>query len=266
MVIGACATKPVSAPPSPAVPSASRPAGGDFLRGQAIQLKRPSVVYALPSAKSKAVADVETGTMLLLVDTSPRKTWLFVQDEDGHRGWVPAKFTDFRWESPRAEDKTTAAATEDLEESNDVREVVEESSRGRAQGSVLETGVRKSFSDPHGDWAWMALYTRYLWQNGPLSFGLQGGYDGYLGGQRGGSALPLRLKVRNFDPQRGVAFLVDAGAFFMRHPSEGWSTGVALGMGSSVVYSSGFTHGLRLGLDFVPGTRFGLEWNLGWSF
>lgn len=236
--------------------------GGGFVTGQVVKLKRASVVYSQASAKSKPLADVDPGTMLLLIDVSPRKTWLFVQDEDNHRGWVPAKFTDFRGDLA-ADDKK-----DEPEESNEVREQHEESSRGVPHPNVLETGVRKAFSDPNGDWAWLARYTRYFWADGPLAFGLMAGYDGYLGGKRGGASIPLRVKVQNFETGRGTSFTVDAGAYFMRDPDPkvGWSTSGSLGLTSNVLYSSGFTYGLRLGLDFAPGTRFGLEWNLGWTF
>jgi hypothetical protein len=241
---------------------------GSFTSGQVVTIKRNTPVYKLASGKSKPLADVETGTMLLLVDVSPRKTWLFVQDEDGNRGWVPAKFTDFRVDVEEKAPEAAKETPEEAEDDRDERESREERSLGSARANVLETGVRKSFSDPNGDWAWMAKYTRYPWTVSGLDIGVLAGYDGYLGGKRGGYSVPLRLKARHAAPGRGTAMIVDAGVLLMKDPDPAvaWKTSVSLGLASSIVYSSGFTYGLRLGFDFMPGTRFGLEWDLGWTF
>lgn len=63
--------------------------------GVVVKTTRTTPVFAKPAAKSKVLADAETGTLLTLKRVSPQGTWLLLSDDEGNEGWVPANRTDY---------------------------------------------------------------------------------------------------------------------------------------------------------------------------
>lgn len=60
-----------------------------------IRIERKTPVFEAANPKSKAFADLEVGALMIGRELSPRKSWILVEDEDGKKGWIPTRTTNY---------------------------------------------------------------------------------------------------------------------------------------------------------------------------
>jgi hypothetical protein len=62
---------------------------------QILKLKRNTPVFSKPSPRSRVLADAYADTVVILRRLSPKQNWAWVEDEDGHKGWIPTNRTNW---------------------------------------------------------------------------------------------------------------------------------------------------------------------------
>ncbi len=246
------------------------------VNGRVLKLLRESPIFERASPTSKIIADADRETVLILRKVSPRGTWLFVEDEDRHRGWVPKSRTDYvDWKKISLE-KSSEVAIEKRGAFTEEREGSlneEERPRERKQWNhaVAVTG-RRSLFDRNGEYA---IGLSYSLLTAPQSFGgstsgevrayRSGFQTGFFRTNAGGFSLPLRFRMIAGSSVSSFASGPDIGLWLMRTQAREhkWSFGFGYSVALLPFSSSGLFTSLRAGVDFKEGTRFSYELSVG---
>lgn len=248
--------------------------------GLLLTLKKPTSVYAQPSAKSKILADVDANTLVILKKSSPKKLWIYVEDEDGNGGWVPSVRTNFtdilaqqRLEARLQREEKLSQSKEDDEENQSAQREEKQALKNQASHELGFLG-RRGFPDPNGRWG-LGLYYRYMSPPVLISgketsqssrLGIESGYLNF----HNDFSIPLRMKWLSRKSDSLFVMGPDIGIFFMRIKSPNkslsrWSASLGYCAGISPL-DTGFSLLLRGGLEFFHNNRTSLELTTGWVF
>ena len=250
----------------------------NFSAGQLIRIERTSPVFAQPRAKSKILADVDVGTLVILKDVSPQGTWLLVEDEDGNAGWVPRNRTQFQKE-PSTEVKSSAQTeAKPLEDQSEIKgppaPPANFETRRRLLSLISHHTADATRLDPTGAWVAGLAYS-YLHPMGHLNpksermswLGFSVGLLPAWESSRRGFVVPLSYRMWSQSPDSVWGSGPDLGLSFyrMKAPLKNY-WGIPLGYSFAWAPTPrGIFLSLRAAIEFRNRIRPQLEFAGGWS-
>lgn len=133
-------------------------------KGVLLQVTADVPVFSRPDPNSARLANAESGTVLLVIELSSKKSWVHIEDDQGTRGWVPVDRTDLRElleAQVKIQNAQLEAAKAQLEES---AEAQKEAQAVESQASVYQSNARIShvigpLYEFNGGRGWGALYS-----------------------------------------------------------------------------------------------------------
>ena len=269
----------VYAAESPSVSSvASEATKKSFSAGQLIRIERTSPVFAQPRAKSKILADVDPGTLVILKDVSSKGTWLLVEDEDGNAGWVPRNRTQFQKETPAGSKAATKIEAKVPQDQNEIKgppaPPANFETRRRILSLISHHTANATRLDPTGAWV-AGLAFSYLHPMGHLNpkservswLGFSLGILPAWESSRRGFVIPLSYRMWSQSPDSSWGSGPDLGLSFyrMKEPLKNY-WGIPLGYSFAwAPMPRGVILSLRAAVEFRNRIRPQLELACGWS-
>jgi len=234
---------------------------------KAIRVTRLSPVFEAPSVKSKVLADADPGTVLIAREVSTQGGWLLVEDEDGHRGWMPRNRTNFNLLFvPETE------VMPEPQELNQARDKWLESQQATEAPRFKK--FRHQLAGQVSSVGWGGSYTFFQLMNPSGSsmrqgaFGVQLGLHNFWGAQEIFETYATYLKFRWLGQDRNTS--VVSGPDFgvtMRHPEKKWLATLGYSWGwMSRLEHGGFSLLLRPALELGASSRALIELEAGWFF
>ena len=238
------------------------PAPGDpATLPKVIRVERNTPVFQYPSAKSKILADVDVGTVLIARELSNQGRWLFVEDEDGNKGWLPRGRTNFQ----SLLDKRDAVPDSEIDDAKEdaalERNMMEPPRFLWVAGGTAHTrgfGAEFSFLMPY-----------FLSEDGVrerrmgLAVGAYRHWNQRLPNET--VSVPLRFRMLARDRSSWFGSGPDVGAIY-RWGDKSWGAGLGYSLGLVPRTEIGITSLIRGGFEFGGKTHAVLEWQIGWMF
>ncbi len=239
-------------------------------RSEIIKIVRTSPVFERASAKSKIIADVDQGSSFFLIKTSPKGLWLFVEDEDGNKGWVPSNRTNYSTNTQKSTVKKTPHFNIGPQKREE-RSQRSQNSGPSANSFSLLAGViaRQAFDDPNGQRSYGVILHKSLTSSQDSSFSEPDFMNllsiGAMLSESELSDLAFPLKYSIFwHSQSWDSFLgPDLGVIYF----SGEKSLISLSVGLNILHTfSNFYFKLRPGFETFEKSRFSVELELGGHF
>jgi hypothetical protein len=229
-----------------------------------IRVERTSPVFKNPSAKSKILADVDMGTVLIARSVSPKGSWILVEDEDGNSGWMPVNRTNYKSLAPTKE----IVSDEEIKDAEkDNQEAEAETEKIPPLGVVAIEATVSNFGFG-GDFSYLIRQS----MDSPFSRERRIGIE--IGAYRDWDAdaastrnytLPLHFRMMAREPGAGFVSGPDLGASY-RVKDSSWGSGLGYSIGYVSNESTGIATRVRAGIEWGGKTRHLFSWSLGWVF
>ncbi len=252
-----------------------------------VKVLQATPVYSQPSAKSKALADIDPDTLLTIKKVSPKGTWIFVEDVDGNQGWIPRERTDF-FQAPSSTQplpskpeatplvgpEAEARRKEAEQAKQDAQKNADEDNDRQSQSSqsrhMLGTGMRMADLESTGPASAGIVYALMMLSQessyGAKVIGLHTGILSSLQKNNSNYQIPIRYRVLSQDQLVGLSYWsgADVGALYAK--GGRWSLSLGYNFVWGALANAGFIALLRGGIEFFPKARPSLEGVLAWTF
>lgn len=239
-----------------------RNAENDATLPKVIRVELASPVFKSPSSKSKILADVDAGTVLIARSQSAKGSWLAVEDEDGNKGWIPINRTNYKSVSPPAE------VVSDEEIKDAVAENKEEQEPETPSTAIFGVEASASNYGFGGSLNYMVLQTMDSAISRERRIGLDlGVYREWAVGPTSlrSYTFPIAIRMLARDPGSQYFSGLDFGMSY-RARNTSWGPGLGYSLGYVSHLPKGFETRFRFGLEWGGKTRGAFSWMLGWIF
>jgi hypothetical protein len=241
-------------------------------KGLILRVQQETQVFQAASAKSKVLAEVDPGTLLILRRSSPRALWLEVEDEDGNRAWIAASHTDYGDVRSR-KDSLSASAFEAVRKKelypvdSDKKPVPELKKTKSGFKHEFSFVARRSWVDPSGNASLGGTYTLFFLEdywNGGKTIARAGLLVGYLDyPKRNSYMIPLRLRYQSQASDSVFYLGPDMGLLWMQDQSRHHHVNLSIGYTLGLLFAKHLTIFLRPAADLFYASRFSIEAGLG---